>query len=194
MKRSIFMALILAMAFMANAQITNPQTDQARVRFGLKAGINVSSLNMNSESAQISSITSFYAGGTALFPVSKHFNIQSELIWSGEGTESTGIKIELNYVRIPLLFQYQHVSGFHVEAGPQLGILVTEKATAIETKEEFEVKKQLSRVSTTLAIGFGYRMKNGLGLDFRYAKGIDNPVGATNAKLVVASGGLSFVF
>jgi hypothetical protein len=188
------MALILAMAFMANAQITNPQTDQARVRFGLKAGINVSSLNMNSESAQISSITSFYAGGTALFPVSKHFNIQSELIWSGEGTESTGIKIELNYVRIPLLFQYQHASGFHVEAGPQLGILVTEKATVIETKEEFEVKKQLSRVSTTLAIGFGYRMKNGLGLDFRYAKGIDNPVGATNAKLVVASGGLSFVF
>ncbi len=100
----------------------------------------------------------------------------------------------MNYVRLPLLFQYQHASGFHIEAGPQLGILVTEKATVIETKEEFDLDGQLTRVSTTLAIGFGYRMKNGLGLDFRYAKGIDNPIGSANAKLVVASGGLSFVF
>jgi hypothetical protein len=194
MKQTTITALILALAFTANAQTTNAQADNARVRFGIKAGINASNLNTDIKEAQISTITSFYAGGIAVFPVSKHFNIQSELLWSGEGSESSGTKIELNYVRLPLLFQYQHASGFHIEAGPQLGILVNEKATVIETKEEFDIDGQLARVSTTLAIGFGYRMKNGLGLDFRYAKGIDNPIGATNAKLVVASGGLSFVF
>lgn len=187
-------SFILCLGCFAALNAQQPATDQARVRFGIKAGINASNLNAAIEEAQLSTITSFYAGGIALFPVSKHFNIQSELLWSGEGSESSGTKVELNYVRLPLLFQYQHASGFHIEAGPQLGILVKEKATVIETKEEFELDGQLTRVSTTLAIGFGYRMKNGLGLDFRYAKGIDNPIGGANAKLVVASGGLSFVF
>lgn len=194
MKKIFSIILLTALAYAVKAQETNSSTAQPRVRFGIKAGVNSSSLNANNEQSQISSIESFYAGGIAVFPVSKHFNIQSELIYSGEGAKATGLKIELNYVRLPLLFQYQHNSGFHVEAGPQLGILVNKKATQIETKEEFEIGEQITRVSTTIAIGFGYRMKNGLGIDFRYAKGIDYPIGANDAKLVVASGGLSFIF
>ena len=185
--------LLASAAYSSNAQETTT-TKQAGVRFGIKAGLNSSGLNTNNEQSQISSISSFYAGAIAVFPVSKHFNIQSELLYSGEGSKATGTKVELNYVRLPLLFQYEHSSGFHVEAGPQIGFLISEKATQIETKEEYEIEEQLTRVSTTIAIGFGYRMKNGLGIDVRYAKGIDNPIGAGDAKLVVASGGLSFIF
>ncbi|WP_164735448.1 porin family protein [Pseudoflavitalea rhizosphaerae] len=191
--KKTFLALLLAFGcYASNAQ--EATTTEPRARFGIKAGINSSGLNTHNEEAQLSSIESFYAGGIAVFPVSKHFNIQSELIFSGEGSKTSGVKLDLGYVRLPILFQYEHNSGFHAEAGPQIGILVHKKAIQEVTKEEFEIGDQLTQVSTTIAIGFGYRMKNGLGIDFRYAKGIDNPIGANNAKLVVASGGLSFIF
>ncbi|HVK48194.1 MAG TPA: porin family protein [Pseudobacter sp.] len=167
---------------------------QDKVQFGLKAGINSSSLNSNIESATISSRQSFYAGGMALFTVSKSFAIQSELLYSGEGTKTNVVEMELNYLRVPILFQYKHSSGFHVEAGPQLGVMLKNKVTVQNQEEEVDADNQLGRASTTLAIGCGYRMKNGLGLDIRYAKGIDNPLAAQNAKLVVISGGLSFTF
>ncbi|MGN6418074.1 MAG: porin family protein [Pseudobacter sp.] len=167
---------------------------QDNVQFGLKAGISSSNLNSNIESATISSRQSFYAGGIALFPVSKSFSIQSEFLYSGEGTKTNVIEMELNYLRVPILLQYKHNSGFHVEAGPQLGFLVNHKVTLIDQEEEVEADKQLGKASTTIAIGCGYRLKNGLGLDIRYARGIDNPIAAQNAKLVVISGGLSYTF
>lgn len=167
---------------------------QDKIEFGLKAGINSSSLNSNIESATISSRQSFYAGGMAIFPVSKSFSIQSELLYSGEGTKTNVIEMELNYLRVPILLQYKHSSGFHVEAGPQLGFMVNHKVTLIDQEDKVEADNQLGKASTTIAIGCGYRLKNGLGLDIRYAKGIDNPIAAQNAKLVVISGGLSFTF
>lgn len=167
---------------------------QDKVQFGLKAGINSSVLNSNIESATLSSRQSFYAGGMALFTLSKSFAIQSELLYSGEGTKTNVVEMELNYLRVPILFQYKHSSGFHVEAGPQLGVMVKNKLTVLDQEEEIDADNQLSRASAAIAIGCGYRMKNGLGLDIRYAKGIDNPIAAQNAKLVVISGGLSFTF
>lgn len=192
MKQITVMALLFAIAFNVNAQ-TNT-TGSSLVKFGIKGGVNSSTFNMKADGAQISSITSFYGGGIALFAVAKHFNIQSELIYSGEGSNANGVKMEQHFVRLPLLFQYEHASGFHVEAGPQLGVMIKSKATHIESKESINIDDKLSRISTTIAIGFGYRMKNGLGIDFRYAKGIDYPIASSDAKLVVASGGLSFVF
>ena len=191
--KKIFSIILLASAcYSAHAQETT--TKENGVRFGIKAGVNSSSLSWKQDGLEISGIQSFYAGGIAVFQVSKHFNIQSELIYSGEGVKAAGNKIELNYLRLPLLFQYQHSSGFHVEAGLQPGFIINSKAVNLDTKEEMDTKDQLTKAGATMAFGFGYRMKNGLGIDFRYAKGIDNPFGSADAKLLVASGGLSFIF
>ena len=192
MKRILSIILLASACYSANAQET--ATSEKKVRFGIKAGVNSSSLNWNIQGPQISSIQSFYAGGIIVFSVSKHFNIQSELIYSGEGAKASGTKLELNYLRLPLLFQYQHSSGLHVEAGLQPGFMITSKATHVDSEEEEYTKDQLTKAGTHIAFGFGYRMKNGLGIDFRYAKGIDNPISAAGAKLIVVSGGLSFVF
>jgi len=193
MKKIFALILLASAAYSVTAQETTTPT-KTRVRFGVKSGVNSSSFNWKHEGLEVSGVQSFYAGGIAVFPVSKNFNIQSELIYSGEGAKVAGTKMELNYVRLPLLFQYQHISGLHVEAGLQPGFMITNKATNVETKEEMDTKDQLTKIGTTVAFGFGYRMKNGLGIDFRYAKGIDNPFGSADAKLVVASGGLSFIF
>jgi hypothetical protein len=186
MKHTFILAAIIAICHSVHAQ------DQ--VRFGLKAGVNSSTINSSVGSVAVTSIYSFYAGGIAVFPVSKSFSVQSELIYSQEGADLDNLNLELNYIRLPLLFQYHHTSGFHVEAGPQIGIVVKGKVLDETTKEDMEAGNQLSKAGTSFAIGFGYRMKNGLGIDFRYAKGIDSPISGTNARLVNTSGGLSFVF
>lgn len=186
MKGSVIILLLFTISITVMAQ--------DKIEFGLKAGINSSSLNSNIESATISSRQSFYAGALAIFPVSRSFSIQSELLYSGEGTNTNVIEMQLNYLRVPILFQYKHSSGFHVEAGPQIGFMVNHTVKLADQEEEVEADKQLGKASTTIAIGCGYRLKNGLGLDIRYAKGIDNPIAAQNAKLVVISGGLSFTF
>jgi hypothetical protein len=186
MKKTFILAAIIAISHSVNAQET--------VEFGLKAGVHSSTINSYAEGSEVTNMHSFYAGGTAAFPVSKSFAIQTELLYSREGADLGQVDLELNTIRLPILFQYRHNSGFHVEAGPQIGIVIKGKSIQEDTKAEDNVGDFIPKTGASFAIGFGYRMQNGLGIDFRYAKGIDNTISGANSKLILASGGLSFVF
>jgi hypothetical protein len=186
MKKTFILAAIIAIGHSVNAQ--------ENVAFGLKAGIHSSTINSYSEGGEVTNMNSFYAGGTAAFPVSKSFAIQTELLYSREGADLGLVDLELSTIRLPLLFQYRHASGFYAEAGPQIGIVLKGKTIQEDTKAEEDVADFIPKTGASFAVGFGYRMQNGLGIDFRYAKGIDNTISGANSKLILVSGGLSFVF
>lgn len=181
MKKLFLVAAITAVGFAANAQ----------VNFGVKAGLNIS--NLTGDGVDTDSKAGFNAGGFATIPVSSMFAVQPELLYSVEGAKSGDTKLHLNYINIPVLFQYRK-SGFVGELGPQLGILASAKAKA--DGESADIKDYFKSTNFSLAIGAGYQLTNGLGFGVRYNLGLSNIGDAegSDIKTSTFSVGASFAF
>ena len=159
MKKVFFAFAFVAASFAVNAQTT----------FGLKAGANLANLKFSGGGLSINADSKFglHAGAFATIPASSNINIQPEAVFSMEGAEFGGEKINLSYVNVPVLFQY-HSSGFFGETGPQLGLLMAAKSDDEDIKESFET------INLSWAVGAGYRLANGLGFNARYNLGLSN--------------------
>src|ERR1700749_475310 len=123
-------AAVMAFAF-SNAQET---------KFGVKAGLNLVTLTGAVEDA--SAKVGFNAGGFAEIKLSEKFAIQPELLFSTQGYKykETGSdadysyeeKLNLGYLNIPVMAKFYVAQKFSIEAGPQLGILLSAKAKVEE--------------------------------------------------------------
>src|SRR5689334_4668113 len=95
--------------------------------FGLKAGVNIASVNV-SPGADYNSKAGLHIGGLAHIHLNKNFALQPELVFSMQGGKTDAdAKLKLNYINIPLLVQYMTENGFRLQTGPQLGLLVSAK-------------------------------------------------------------------
>lgn len=162
MKKIILSAIaIMAFAF-TNAQST---------RFGVKGGLNISSI-VGGDIDNTKSLVGFHVGGLAEIHVVEKFFIQPELLFSAQGAKFDGPfgsdgDLKLNYLNIPVLAKYYIVDKkFSVEAGPQLGILLSAKADG----EDF---KDYTR-STDLGfnLGAGYDFTENFFVGLRYTIGL----------------------
>lgn len=157
----IFSSLIFSILFVS-AQETH---------FGLKAGLNVSSVN-RSPGTDYESRAGFHAGGLAHIHISQHFALQPEVVYSMQGGKFEDVKLKLNYINIPLLAQYMVDNGFRLQTGPQLGLLVSSKRE--EGNVEVNLKDNFSTVDFSWAFGMGYLFPSGFGIDARYNLGIND--------------------
>ncbi len=161
MIKSLFVFAILAGSLAANSQIV----------FGLKAGVNIANLKVSGDgvSETFDSKIGFHGGGFATIPLATNFNIQPEVVFSIEGAKNNDddTKIDLSYINIPVMFQY-NASGFIIETGPQLGLLMA------ATADDEDVKEELETINFSWAIGAGYKLSNGLGIGARYNLGLSN--------------------
>jgi len=142
---------------------------QAQTTFGLKLGANIANLKatVGSIGVTLDSKLGFHGGGFFTIPAAKNFSIQPEIVYSLEGAEfdQTNSKISLHMINVPLMFQYNS-SGFIVEAGPQLGFLLSAKEDGQDATEGYE--------SVNVGLGFGaaYRLNQGIGFSARYNLGL----------------------
>jgi opacity protein-like surface antigen len=162
MKKLILVAAITAVGFASKAQVT----------FGVKAGLNIA--NLTGDVSGTSSLTSFNAGGLVNIPISSMFSVQPEVVYSGEGAKFDGGKDNLNYINIPVLFQYNN-SGFFGEVGPQIGLLTSAKEKP-DSGPSTDIKDGLKSTNFSLVFGAGYKLTNGLGFNVRYNLGLSNIV------------------
>ncbi|HYH16654.1 MAG TPA: porin family protein [Flavisolibacter sp.] len=168
--------LLLAAAFVASAAAAN-----AQATFGVKAGLNVSSIKTKAgdESETSDSKVGFNVGGFANVPLSTNFSFAPELVVSTEGGVDKGDeweeKTNLTYVNVPVLFQY-NASGFFAHTGPQVGFLLAAKSKWEEDGEkgDEDIKKYMKGVNFSWAIGAGYKLPSGLGFNARYNLGLSN--------------------
>ena len=148
--------------------------------FGLKAGLNVSSVN-NSPGTDYESKAGLHVGGLAHIHISRHFALQPEVVYSMQGGKFDDVKLNLNYINIPLLAQYMVDNGFRLQTGPQLGLLVSSKRE--EGDVEVNLEDNFSTVDFSWAFGMGYLFPSGFGLDARYNLGINDIYEPGGAKL-----------
>lgn len=144
--------------------------------FGLKGGLNVSSLGGDSQG--VSSKTSFHVGLFMLAPLSEKVKIMPELVYSEQGASAnspTG-KINYNYLNLPVMFNFYPTEKFFLQVGPQLGILASAEFTS--GTNTVNVKSQLKDTDFALGLGLGADLQKVL-LNARYNLGLSSSSKAT---------------
>ncbi len=145
------------------------------VHFGIKAGLNASSLNYNNNSDMQTKI-GFNAGFLAHIHTSNEmWAFQPELYYSLEGDKSksnSNPSTDLGYLNLPVLVQYMFGNGFRIETGPQVGFLMNAKTKV--GNNSTDIKNNLKSAVFSIPLGLGYVTTNGLGFDARYNFGISN--------------------
>ena len=141
--------------------------------FGLKAGLNSSSVKI-SDGDDYDSKLGLHLGGLAHIHLAPHFAIQPEVVFSMQGGKDGDTKLNLNYVNVPVLFQYMFDGGFRLQTGPQLGFMASAKSKNGDV--EIDVKDDLASIDFAWSFGASYLFPgaNGLGADLRYNVGISN--------------------
>ena len=173
MKKTIF--FIATLFFLVNAKAQE-------AHFGIKAGLNASSLNYNDNSDMQTKI-GFNVGFLAHIHTSNKFwAIQPEVYYSNEGAKSKNnndIRTNLGFINIPVLIQYMFDNGFRLEAGPQVNFLVNAKERNVNFGSNnsvisTDVKKRFNSADFSIPLGLGYVSTSGVGFDARYNFGISN--------------------
>ena len=150
-------AAVFAISF-ANAQ---------DVKFGAKAGLNLSSL-ANAEGAKTQ--VGFHLGGYATISVSDKFAVQPELLYSAQGAKFEGGSLNLSYINIPVMAKFNVADKFNLEVGPQIGLLMS--ATAKSSAGSLDVKEGYKTMDFGLNFGAGYDVAENINVGLRYCLGL----------------------
>jgi hypothetical protein len=127
----------------------------AQSEFGLKAGLNIA--NIGGDAAGVDAKIGFHAGLFGVLKISEKFGIQPEVVFSRQGAQAASnskVKINYDYVNIPIMFSAYATEKVFFQAGPQIGILVGAKIT--DGSDDIDVKDQLEGVDLGLGLGAGY--------------------------------------
>ncbi|HEY1195020.1 MULTISPECIES: porin family protein [Flavobacterium] len=160
MKKIILSAIaIMAFAF-TNAQET---------RFGVKGGLNLTTF-AGGNYWDAKSLVGAHVGGFAEIKVIERLAIQPEVLFSMQGAKLDDLNVDakLNYINVPVLAKFFITKQWTVEAGPQIGFLVSAKVDGEDAKDGYK--------STDFGFNFGggYNFTDNLSVNLRYTVGVSN--------------------
>lgn len=154
-------------------------------QFGIKGGMNVSSLSKDAGLSDQKSKIGFYAGAFVNVPVAESFSIQPEVLYSNQGAKATvlnnDVKLNVDYINVPVMFQYNATPEFYLEAGPQFGFLVNTKldagnSTVNNVLNALNSKDNYNTFDFGLGLGAGYYFTKNIGITARYVAGFTDIV------------------
>lgn len=182
MKKLLLFCTAIAAVITINAQIGIASLPKAKkpyaeaastISFGVKAGVNFADIG-GSDADGLDMKVSFHAGAAVNIPFGGMWAVQPEALYSGEGAKGDGGKIELGYIRIPIMFQYVNPSGFYAETGPHIGFLLSAKTKFDDGSPDQDIKDFLKSTDFGWAVGLGFRTASGFGVGGRYNFGFSN--------------------
>ena len=171
--------------------------------------MNISSITGDADLyGDVSSKIGFQVGGFAEIKISDKFAIQPELLYSAQGAKSKNSElggtsiykstIKLAYLNIPLMAKYYVDEGFSLEAGPQLGFLLSAEDEEIEifegesTTTTTDIKDASNSTDFAFNVGAGYDVAENINLGLRYSIGLSNivkdsgPISVSNSNFAFA--------
>jgi hypothetical protein len=177
MKTMKFLAILFAVIVIPGiAMAQHGNSPEGQMNFGIKGGLNVYNIN-NEDNTGYDSRVGVNLGMLGHVHIDPHFALQPELVYSSEGARYTDdfgdtYYYHLDYVNIPILFQYMFDNGLRLQAGPQLGILVNAKSVLDNSSVDLNDTKS---IDFSPSIGASYIVPaTGFGMDLRYNLGLSN--------------------
>jgi len=165
------------------------------INFGIKAGVNLANFSGDDVENNAMKIGA-YAGAYANLGLTEKIFFQPELLFSMQGVdadEGDG-STKLNYINIPLMFQYGLTEEIRLELGPQVGMLLS--ADLDNGEQEVDFKDEMSSIDFGMNVGASYNMDNGLSVSVRYNMGLtevmDSEIFESDAKNSVISIGVGY--
>ena len=140
------------------------------IKFGAKVGVNFS--NFTGDIDMNKALTGFHIGAFVELELSEAITLQPELLFSSQGTkfEESGVSIDFNanYINLPVMFKYSVAEGFNLEAGPQIGFLISAELADEDIKDEME------SIDFGMNVGASYDFSEQLFAQARYNIGLSN--------------------
>lgn len=205
--------LILGLAVTAGTLAFAQQTPSSNpVSFGVKGGMNVSSISKTEGLDDQKSKIGFNAGVFANIPVAASFSIQPEVLYSQYGEKSdyklgnTTISnsTKLDYITVPVMFQYNALPNLYLEAGPEFGFMVSAKnkvknESTGQSSTTDNYKDNLNTFNFGIGLGAGYYFTPNFGITARYVAGLtdiakNRPSGSDAIRNNVFQVGLAYKF
>ena len=141
--------------------------------FGLKGGVNIANMTDNPGKPRISGHGGIFLNRS----IGNHFFIQPELLYSGEGQQYMWDNAEhrwaLDYVQLPVMLQYYPISQLYIEAGPQVGLLISAR-DKITGGAQTNIKANISTVQYAIGTGLGVKATDKVLLYGRYNFGLND--------------------
>jgi hypothetical protein len=109
---------------------------------------------------------------------SQGFSYDSNLNDSSGVIEDLVYTAKLDYINLPIIAKYYISEGFSIEAGPQIGYLMTFKYAAFSGFDGFDNnsdnKEGWRDIDFKFVVGVGFKMDSGLNFSARYNVGLSN--------------------
>ncbi len=169
------------------------QAQQNTVSYGVKAGVNLSTITGEEIFDRTKPKIGFHLGGILEVPLSDRFSLQPELLYSYQGSKfereieifsetdlfvpTVKNTLKLSYLVVPVLGKYYFTDYFSFEFGPQLGILLSakDKTEAIPELQQGEIeidaKNAYESVDLGFKLGLGYKLDSGMFFQGAYTLG-----------------------
>lgn len=163
MNRLLLITVISLTGFFAHAQ---------EISVGAKGGLNFANISNISGDDRVSGHLGLFLNAK----MNRNWHIQPELLYSWEGQrywDGAQYTTALNYVTIPLMFQYYPVRGFYLEFGPQLGLLAAAHDKGPDGHNA-DIKENFHKEEVSLDFGAGFRATQQLGFYGRFTAGVTN--------------------
>ena len=190
------MAAICAFGF-ANAQDKKGGSSDSDMAFGVKGGLNVATLSNTAQGNTDTVLLGFHVGVFGEFKVTDKFAVQPEILFSTQGNKSKSSqdfgggfssssedKTKLGYLNIPVMAKFYVTDDFSIEAGPQIGFLMSAKSEdtttdvgggpTTTTSSTTDVKDKLNSVDFGLNFGLGYNIGANIVVGARYDLGLND--------------------
>ena len=168
--KKLFLGVAISMSALSFAQSV-----------GIKGGGNITTVS-GLENIQADYNFGWQAGAFVNIPVNEKFSIQPEVLYNTRGAVLSsdepiiGDKVEeanwkLNYISVPVMFQYNATPKFYVEAGPQFSYMLLSKfkSNSLTTNDNSD---DLNKFDFGVGAGLGYWITPSLGVNARYVAGI----------------------
>lgn len=176
-KSGIILVMMMVIGIQAMAQETG---------FGLKAGVNLSTLQIDDPEASYESRTGFHAGLFLRGRFDK-VGIQPEiLLYTQNGDIKSSIfgtaQESFTYLTIPVMFKFYPIGGLNLQVGPQFGFLLDgeRKYDTFFGGGTQDIKDHYKNSDIAVSVGGGYDFGFGLGMDVRYNIGVKDINNASN--------------
>jgi hypothetical protein len=137
------------------------------VGVGIKAGANFA--NQAVEDIDIKSATDFHVGAYVNINFSDKFGLTPEVLYSAYGSEWDNVRVDFDYISLPVMLRFKPIPLLSLEAGPQFSFLT--KATV---EDIGDVKDQLKSNDFGLAFGAGVHLPLGFNVGARYVLGFSD--------------------